>query len=990
MRKTYIKIASIVLSVVAVGTAVFVYQNYSAAADPSTPSAGSASVTTSTDAGRWKEDPEVTAVGKAGARAREVLNWALSIKDAGFTGAGNNTLKDTWAKVRDIMGVFYFVILITIGFGLIAKQDWAERTRRSLPALIIAFVAAYFSYFVEGNIIKFTDQQIQQRFYTIHNWDKSGTLEQKHLRAQDLLTVSFSYQEFKGYKKVGAAYGEAIANHLLLIKITTVTNYVIAFIIILRIIILWGLVIFSPFMFPFFVFPLTKRVATVWVREFFRWLLLGPLFALFLTSVPYMWNKTNISVKDVYPGQKATNSGIPLEVQKEVLNPSTGGDATSGNVYESGTNIILSPPGNSNPDLQKDSNISSGNNLSETDTYARWIVALLMIWGAIILPFMLLRVVMGFSVEIGKGVSNVFGGSQAAQYINNLKKVVNPPPPAPAGPGPGSSIIRDKLVEKIPTIMPTKQITDRSERISSFNEKSIEKLSVPTILNVAGLKQEIPELYNLSNAAENESTRKISELAKIEQQAGKTTELQNTISNIAQPEKISEGQEQQKFEKVKQGILMRSVAGDKSAQAMKNAISGNVSQYLVSDIGNEISEDFSKNFNDSVSKITNEQVNQTELQQIQNTYGVSNVKNFTDILSGLSAKQDVRGQQALSAVSRIKDAENVPAAERTAYLQKLSLNISSPQMISDPAEKQDYMALKEVIQQGANSGITSMKELLEHSQAFANFGLSGTQLLSNKMKDLSATITSLSSNISSDPKYQMKAAALNEFGGVLQTAISSNNAGSIKQAAQAISAVNNPEEVKDPAQRQKYQSISELLQSTAQNGMENALSAKTVIGEIAQDLEIDREGNATISSIAALRKSMQNNEDYLKTKESWETHYMNAPLQSGKDRKIWLSEEIKELESSLNNLISNDPTKKKTALESIQKIIPLALMGNYKASEIAKYLLAKLDAAKAVLTKITVPAQKGEQEQFVNVSNSQNKSLNNKTMAQEEENENAQ
>lgn len=983
MRKKYIRVASIFLTVLVVGGFFFVYHKISADADTAT-STGSSSVTNSTDAGRWKEDATVTAVGKAGARAREVLNWALSIKDAGFS-SSSTALQTTWSRVRDIMGIFYFMIIVVIGFGLIAKQEWAERTRRSLPALIIAFAAAYFSYFVEVGTIRFTDEQIQNRLYTIHKWDESDTLDEKHLRAQDLLTVSFSYQEFKGYRKIGDAYDESIANHLLLVKIATFTNYLIAFIILLRIVILWGLVIFSPFMFPFFVFPLTKKVATVWLRQFFYWLFLGPLFALFLTSVPYIWSKTNVSVKDVYTGQKAQTSGIPLEVNKSILNSENSTEKTTSNVYESGTNIILSPPGNTNADLQKDSVITSGNNLSETDTYSRWIVALLMIWGAIMLPFMLLRIAMGFSVEIGKSVSNVFGNSQAAQYIYKLGKNMAPPP-QPVSPGPGG-ITRERLVEKIPTIAPTKQIFDRSERVSAFNEKTVEKLSVPAILNVAGMKQATPELYSLATAADGSDTRKISDLAKIEQQSGRSEVLTKTIESIGEPANIGDAQEQDKFNKVREAILMKSVSGDKSAQAMKNAISNNASQYLVSDIKSEIQAPTVQRLSVAISKFTNQAINQPEVAQFQNIYGVSDAKSFETILNNLAQNNDPRASRAISAFSKIKSATGLTDSEKINNIQKIGLSIANPQLIADPTEKQEYTALRDILRQGASGGITSIKDLLGNADSLASASSGNIQLLGGKFHDLSSALLNLSASIENNPKYQDKVQSLKEFAAEIDAAVSSSDEKQMSKTASAISGIKNPGAEKDPVSKQKYESTAGLLNETAQDGIQGAGTIESILDEICADIEIDQNGTATISTISALRSLSEKDEDFLRTKQTWMTHYQNAPTEAGKERKQWLTEEINTLQNNLNNLLSNDPTKKEAALQGIKKILPLALMGNYKSSDIAKYMLAKLDAAKETFEKISnIQSSEQKPEEFVNVNNKSGQDQNKQTMATEENN----
>jgi len=63
-------------------------------------------------------DSDVTVVGRGAARAREVLDWALNIKNSGFDGQ-NVALHNAWSKISSFTSIIVFVVVLVFAFGLI-------------------------------------------------------------------------------------------------------------------------------------------------------------------------------------------------------------------------------------------------------------------------------------------------------------------------------------------------------------------------------------------------------------------------------------------------------------------------------------------------------------------------------------------------------------------------------------------------------------------------------------------------------------------------------------------------------------------------------------------------------------------------------------------------------------------------------------------------------------------------------------------------------
>jgi len=899
-------------------------------------------------AGSWTEDKKVTSVGKAAARAREFLNWTLSIEEAGFSSSTSNSpqaLLKLWSAVRNIVVFLYVGIIIIIAFGLILHLNWAEKSRRTLVSLIIVFALTFFSFSAEILTIRMVDK-LQNSFFSIHKSGEVGlTADQKHLRAEDLLTVAFNYQSFTGYRKVGVKYEEAIDSHLRLVKATTYTNYAIAFLLILRIIILWGLVIFSPFVLPFFVFQVTKKVAIVWVREFFRWLFLGPLFALFLTAIPYIWQKTTVNVSQVYPGQNAKESGIPIEINTNILRDKRSGQ-TTGNVYQSGTNLLLTPPKNTNLSLTHQDVISNGNNLTETDTYARYIIALMMIWGAILLPFLLLRIISSFTVEIGKSISNVWNKSAAQQYISSVQTKISPPPTKPISPRPGPGIYKDYREKITSTTIPA-VLKDRSKLIR-------DKTSISYIMGLTGLRQAAPQAMEF--LSENKKT--LADLSKLEQNNQELNVANELLNKLAKPEAAKDKIEADKLAGIKQAIADKELTGDELAKSVRSALDKDTSKISNEDALEQTKEDILKN-------------------AIEQFHSQTQVKNgLRDKLTS-QANTNEFAKNALVALDKLSELRSALSQDKLSHEQRQQItnqivSVNHPEMADSETTQSQFAALKSVLETGERLSDPHATAINKQIQAITNTYYKENPQMKQKTQQNTATnyLNSLNTirqaiATRTDHGAQLAIRAIDKITAALgnQTELLNNiKANGLKLVAINALKIKNIDKL-DQQEKEEFTALKDQIDQgiTNQDQRFNEYQ-KSTEDVIEQSKDLDQVGADNTDD---LRTLLVADEDFARVKKMWEGYYSNAQVpisQEIKTRADWITKEKSAMQKALDGLLSSDPAERESALKSVGKILPFVLIGKYKNSEVAKYLLAKFDAADTVYKQITNKKEENEED----------------------------
>lgn len=303
--------------------------------------------------GNWIKDSEVTFVGKTAARSNSFLDWSL--KNYNWLHLEKdqvNPLVSFWITIRNIMYAFLVLFVIVSAFVLMVSRGRNISVLQLIPRFLLIVILITFSFAFIQFFYQITDI-IQGFFFK----NATGDI----ISSKDLLNVGFDYQKFEGYRLSGDSYNESVFTSLLLIKLTAFTYYALGGVLLIRKVILWFFIIVSP-LFPFlFLYNPIKNSARVWMSELFRWLLYGPLFSILLAGVVTMWTK-----------------GLPLDFDKF----ETVGKADK-IIYPSAISILLGGPG------QK---VSLLNSLNLPETFALYIISLIMLWVVIVLPFLLLHI----------------------------------------------------------------------------------------------------------------------------------------------------------------------------------------------------------------------------------------------------------------------------------------------------------------------------------------------------------------------------------------------------------------------------------------------------------------------------------------------------------------------------------------------------------------------------------------------------------------------
>lgn len=345
--------------------------------------------------GEWVLDKEVTYTGKLAARSADLLDWVIANYDWSFLDKNkDNPFDSFWKVVRTIVYYLLALFILAAAFLLMISRGTSITVRKFIPRFILAVVLVTLASSLIILIYQVIDI-IQGLFLKINGHPISS---------KELLNVAFDYKKFVGYRRFGEAYDESAIIGLLLTKLTAATYYVMFAILIMRKVILWFFLIVSP-VFPLLIlFSPLRNSAKIWVGEFFRWLLYGPLFAIFLAGLVALWQNTSYK-------------GIPLNLQSV---PCREAIQKQNNEYPTSINILLGGPCQ---------DIKFHNNLNVPDSFIQYVVALLMLWMVIIVPFILLKIFLDYFHNLAEGENHL------VKYLLSPKPTPSVPPSPPRPPG---------------------------------------------------------------------------------------------------------------------------------------------------------------------------------------------------------------------------------------------------------------------------------------------------------------------------------------------------------------------------------------------------------------------------------------------------------------------------------------------------------------------------------------------------------------------------
>lgn len=479
----------------------------------------------------WAFDPVVTEVGKNSERARQLLWWVYSHQGIHTT----PVLAQLWAISRNIVYVFIIFVIIALGLGLILSSRKGTVSQIfsgisnpvagvNIPSIFMKvgaiLVYVTFSYVLIVGMIQIGD--IIMRFFI------------ENVGGKDLFNVIFAgagnkddnYLSFVGYSDINPMNQEMVNTSLFLIRFTSMTYYIMAILLILRTIILWFLLIVSPFLALLMPFIFIRNIGWIWIGVFFQWLFYGPLMALFLASLTRIW---------IF--------GIPYAFDFTRVNQ------TSGQVYKTSINILYGGPAQT---------ITPGNSANYVDTYAEYVIALVMLWTTMILPWLLLRIFRDYCCAGIAAAGAVLNG-----IFDRLRQYPIPPPPigpisSPAGTT-GLVIglpFRQKIKEEVKTVQET-----HIENIREITREATHEITRKMDISVSSL----------------------ADVSRFEMDKMKRENVNSQLKKIAEPQKAASSIDRQKYSTINSELKNRAATGDLLAKSIltagsdKNSMIANIS-----------------------------------------------------------------------------------------------------------------------------------------------------------------------------------------------------------------------------------------------------------------------------------------------------------------------------------------------------------------------------------------------------------------------------
>lgn len=865
---------------------------------------------------KWIIDNEVTAIGKNASRSGLLLDWALKDYNWSFTTPGTqNPLLPFWVTLRNIVYAFLIAIVMISAIVMLVTRGKSLTIQRFIPRFIVIVVLVTLSFSIVQVLYELVD--VIQGFFI-----RPGGVP---ISQRDLLFIGWNYEPFIGLRLLGDQNYESAFTTLLFVKLTTFTYYVMLGVLLVRKIILWFFIIISP-LFPLllFFYPL-RNTAKIWLGEFFRWLLYAPLFAVFLAGVVSLWEL-----------------GIPLSFNFDTTN------TASAIIFPTAVSILLGGPGQA---------VGQLNSLNLVDTYAQYIVALMMLWAVIIVPWILLQIFLDYLSDVNMNSNPVL--KQIAGVINKLP--LNPPPGTPPPPPDNSGAGKARRIPLIKDFqIPT--ITNLARQIPTSSTVSVEqmtKLSVPTLRDIA-----VYESQSLSN----------SEKTKLEAER-----VRQTLTHIAQPAQIKNEKERNEFERIRETLRNQSLKGDKIASTILKA-SENYAQS-------------SQVTNDTTTNLT------TIVNQLQNP---DSVKNEVDrekvvILKERIEKESKEGNPLASKLSQA-----VTPAVNSVNLTKALEQFVTPSKDIETFEKTEK--LKEKIQQESKEGnslattilttITSLTRQQKASETLERILQPQTVLnLSEREKyeQISQSITAerekgnTFATLFTEKLQQLRQTSdVTEKDKILseiyETVVKENDMnnplaalilGQIGQLREETSdsQINILRDELTKAQEQGSPLADELMnlsqkehlsdeevhdiEKKVEEAKRNGDPLGVLLADLLQRKQLTETGGVRPQALPQTNRIQQVSlDDYEAVKKMWTENYEKLDVPEGEDRKKWVKDDVKQISETIDLLSSENAENVQQGMDKVSDILPFLLIGGFSQSEITAYLKAKMEAAKSILIQL--------------------------------------
>lgn len=634
---------------------------------------------------RWVIDPEVTFIGKNARRSGLLLDWTIKnynwvcvkrVNDRQCDDR-NNPIERYWSII-----VFYIVVplllvvILATSIVIIISRGKSLTIMRFLPRFIMVILLIVFSYSLIQFLYQFTD--LIQSFFL--RSEISRQCPPDCISQSDLLYVGWEYETFVGLRKLGDTNAESAFMSLLLTKLTAFTYFVMIFMLLLRKIILWLFIIVSPIFPILLLFYPIRNTGKIWIGEFFRWLLYGPLFAIFLNGLVFLWKNQ-----------------IPLSFD----NPGIGRDM----VFPTAVNILLGGPKQS---------VSPTNSINLTETYALYVVSLIMLWAVIIVPWILLQIFLEYASNLApndtafmKTIVNMANTRQAPSGGSGGGGGGSSPAPTSPGEGTAISLPFAKRFSVPATLQPTgaaKSLTPAAAALTrslapnvSANQEALTaaNVSLPSMRDIAKFDAAITT---------NDTSR--------QQEMGKITQALNRIassSSLGSTSRNTIMQQSRQGNLMATSLLSAANASNRGISTIPNQkVKGMLQQMANPASATGVNREQMTKLNSMLVKESKDTSNTSKSQLASSILSVTEKttdKEISQIKSQLS--QTAQSQMSSSVSSAITQ-----SAQASTQIQSVIKQMANPGSVGKASSRQQVFKVKSSLEKASKEGNVLAKSIL--------------------------------------------------------------------------------------------------------------------------------------------------------------------------------------------------------------------------------------------------------------------------------------
>src|SRR3990167_7048387 len=461
----------------------------------------------------WVSDPETTALGKAGERSRQFLYLTLTHRSVD----DHPVLLSIWSFTKNITYFFLLLIAAIFGLGIIIGQKANFNLKVEVWPLILKigllFLYVTFSASIVLLVIQLSDTLM---LFFIERLGVKNLFNIFFLSSQGGSVITDSetaYMTFKGCTNLNIELLDSVKTSKFMVNFTNMTYYMIGIMFILRKVVLWLILFVAPFLALLMPFVFIRNIGWIWIGVFFQWVFYGPLFGLFLGGLASIWGSA---------------SHIPFNFDFSRTN------RTEGFIYPTTINILYGGP------AQKLDLLNSAN---YADTFAEYIIALVMLWAVTFFPWWLLRIFRDYCCEGIYATKNILM-SMYDQMRGGPPAAPSPiPVPAPSG-----------LVTGVTLKIPKEEITPTVVRLETIED--IKKTRTEDITR------------NLQISA-----TRLTDIARFETNKQQQETVTKNLNYLQNPMKAETPTERQKYMNIRSELFSRAVKEDHVAQQVLSSIS---------------------------------------------------------------------------------------------------------------------------------------------------------------------------------------------------------------------------------------------------------------------------------------------------------------------------------------------------------------------------------------------------------------------------------